>query len=456
MAELLVHDAAELVVGPATTTADSDHSAGGNLETYEDGALAVADGTVVAAGRTDVVCEEHPPETAERVIDAAGKTVVPGFVDSHTHALFAGDRSDEFVARSEGKSYTEIMDAGGGIAVSVEAVREATDAQLRANLSRELDVMLAHGTTTAEVKSGYGLDTETERRMLDAIRSVDETHPVDLVATFMGAHAVPAGRNTDEYVEAVIEEQLPAVAEQGVAQFCDVFCEAGVFEVEQSRRILTAAQEAGLQVKLHAEEFERIGGAQLAADLGAVSADHLLAANEEDADALREAGVVATFMPATALALDEPYADPTAFLDGPVALGTDLNPSCFVHSMPTVTALAVMGMGLHPSRAIRAATRGGARALGVSDTVAGTNSARGSGSEPAAETRTAQGRRLDSGCGTLQEGTTADFTVFDLPSHVHIPYNAGTNRVETVIKGGSIVHESGTVGGVASPEGTDE
>jgi len=407
MTTVVVHSASELVVGPAE---DEGQNA---LETYEDGAVAIEDGTVVQAGETEAVCREHPTENADRAIDASGETVIPGFVDPHTHALFAGDRSDEFVARIEGKTYTEIMAAGGGIAATVEAVRDASDETLLANLERQLDTMLAHGTTTAEVKTGYGLDTETELRMLDVIRQADQSHPVDLVPTFLGAHAVPAEMDADEYTEQVIDDQLPAVAEQGIAEFCDVFCEADVIDVEQSRRILTAGREHGLESKLHAEEFSRIGGAKLAAELGAVSADHLLAATAEDAQSLLEAGVVPTFLPATALALGEEYADPSAFLDGPVALGTDLNPACFVHSMGMVTSLACMGMGLRPGRAIRGATSDAALAVDRTD-----------------------------GTGTLAAGTTADLAVVDLPSATHIPYNAGTNRVETVLKDGDVLVEN--------------
>ncbi|PSP23527.1 imidazolonepropionase [Halobacteriales archaeon QH_10_65_19] len=383
----------------------------------ESAAVAVVDGDIAAVGPTGEVCREYPPENADRAIDASGKTVLPGFVDPHTHAVFAGDRSDEFVAKIEGKSYTEIMAAGGGIPVTVEAVQDASEDELVDGLCEQLDVMLAHGTTTAEVKSGYGLDTETELRMLAAIERADERHPVDLVPTFMGAHEVPQGEETEAYVESVVEEQLPAVADQEIAQFCDVFCEEGVFDVEQSQRVLEAGREHGLAPKIHAEEFSRIGGAALAADLGATSADHLLQATDEDARALAEAGVVPTLLPATAFVLGEPYADPDPFLDAgaPLALGSDLNPSCFVHSVPFVVSLACLRMGLLPGQAIRGATRNAARALDCD------------------------------GTGTLAEGTAADLAVVDLPSHVHLAANAGTNRVETVVADGAVVVDDGRV-----------
>jgi imidazolonepropionase len=421
--DTVVHSADEVFTAEGGASGEGSASGekgrDGERDSYEDAAIAVVDGTVAVVGPTEAVCREYPPENVDRAIDASGKTVLPGFVDPHTHAVFAGDRSDEFVARIEGKTYTEIMDAGGGIPVTVEAVREASEAELADALCAQLDVMLAHGTTTAEVKSGYGLDTETELRMLAAVQRADDRHPVDLVPTFMGAHAVPGNRETGAYVDSVIREQLPAVADQGVAEFCDVFCEEGVFDVEQSRAVLEAGREHGLEPKIHAEEFSRIGGAQLAADLGAVSADHLLQAVDEDARALTDAGVVPTLLPATAFALGEAYADPAPFLEvgTPIALGSDLNPSCFVHSMPLVVSLACLEMELHPARAIRGATRNAALALD-----------------------------RDGGHGTLAEGTPGDLVVFDLPSHVHVPYNAGTNRVETVVKGGDVVVD-GTRGG---------
>ena len=401
--ETVVHSASE--VFPAEDGED------------ESAAVAVVDGDIAAVGPTGEVCRKYPPENADRAIDASGKTVLPGFVDPHTHAVFAGDRSDEFVAKIEGKSYTEIMAAGGGIPVTVEAVQDASEDELVDGLCEQLDVMLAHGTTTAEVKSGYGLDTETELRMLAAIERADERHPVDLVPTFMGAHEVPQGEETEAYVESVVEEQLPAVADQEIAQFCDVFCEEGVFDVEQSQRVLEAGREHGLAPKIHAEEFSRIGGAALAADLGATSADHLLQATDEDARALAEAGVVPTLLPATAFVLGEPYADPDPFLDAgaPLALGSDLNPSCFVHSVPFVVSLACLRMGLLPGQAIRGATRNAARALDRD------------------------------GTGTLAEGTAADLAVVDLPSHVHLAANAGTNRVETVVADGDVVVDDGRV-----------
>lgn len=407
MSELtaVVYDAAEVVVGEGEKTP---------LTRIEDAAVAVEDGHVAAVGPTDEVTREYPVENAHHAVDASGRSVVPGFVDAHTHTCFAGDRSDEFEAKLRGKTYQEIMAEGGGILRTVRATREASDDELLHSLLAHLDVMLSHGSTTVEVKSGYGLDTDTELRMLDAIRRADEQHPVDVVATFMGAHAVPEGRDTDDYVAEVVSEQLPAVETQGVAEFCDVFCEEGVFSVDQSRRVLDAGIEHGLTPKVHAEEFVHLGGAKLAADVGAASADHLLQADAADIDVLVDAGVTPVFLPGTAFTLDTEYADARAFLDAgaQVAVATDFNPNCYSQSMPFAVALACTGMKLTPAEALVAATEGGARAL-----------------------------NRDSGLGTLREGAPADLVVLDAPSYRHVPYNVGVNPVASVLKSGVVVHE---------------
>ncbi|WP_227353127.1 imidazolonepropionase [Haladaptatus salinisoli] len=399
----VVHGAAQVV------TVEEDSSLG----IYEDAAIAVVDGEVARVGATGPVTREYPPENAEYAIDARGKAVVPGFVDPHTHALFAGDRSDEFEAKLRGKTYQEILAEGGGILRTVRATREASDEELLSNLLSHLDTMLAHGTTTVEVKSGYGLDTGTELRMLDVIARADDRHAVDVVPTFMGAHAVPEGRDADDYVDEVVEEQIPTVAEQGIARFCDVFCEEGVFSVPQSRRVLVTGEEHGLTPKVHAEELAHIGGTQLAARLGATSADHLLYATREDVDAVVEAGVVPVLLPGTAFGLGAEYADARAFLDAgaPVAVATDFNPNCYSQSMGFAASLSCVEMGMTPAEALVAGTKNAAKALDIED-----------------------------GTGTLQPGAPGDMAVLDAPSYVHVPYNFGVNAVETVVKGGEVVH----------------
>jgi imidazolonepropionase len=382
------------------------------LDVVEDGAIAVVDGVVAAAGPSEAITREYPPENATRTIDAGGSAVVPGFVDPHTHAVFAGDRSDEFAARLRGRDYQDILAEGGGILRTVCAVHEASDEALLDALLDRLDAMLAAGTTTAEIKSGYGLDRETELRMLSVIERADDSHPVDIVPTFMGAHAVPEGTTAESYTETVIEEQVPAVAEQGVATFCDVFCEEDVFSVEQARRILEAGRDHGLTPKLHAEEFTRLGGSQLAAELGATSADHLLHATDEDLSALGEAGVVPTYLPAAAFSLGESYADATPARERglPVALGTDFNPNCHSTSMPMTIALASLGMSLTPEAALVGATRAAALALDLHD-----------------------------GRGTLRADAPGDLVVLDAPSHVHLPYRFGELPIDRVYKGGELV-----------------
>jgi imidazolonepropionase len=403
--DAVVYGASEVLVGP--------NADGSGAVTVTDGAVAIADGRVVAVGPTDAVTREYPPEEAVAAVDASGGTVLPGFVDSHTHALFAGDRSDEFAAKLRGATYADILAEGGGILRTVRAVREASDETLLRGLLDRLDTVLATGTTTLEVKSGYGLDTETELRMLAVLAEADARHPVDVVPTFMGAHAVPEGREADEYVDEVVDEQLPAVAEQGVAEFCDVFCEEGVFSVAQSRRVLEAGTAHDLTPKVHAEELTHHGGAALAAELGAASADHLLHATHEDARVLAETDVTAVLLPGTAFSLGAEYADPARFREAgaTVAVASDFNPNCYAPAMPFAATLACVGMGMAPDEAVLAATHGGASALDRADR------------------------------GTLREGALGDCLVLDAPSHVHVPYRFGDTPVAAVLKRGVVVRD---------------
>ena len=386
---------------------------GAGLSVVEDGAVAVEDGTVAAVGPTAEVTRAYPPENADAAVDATGKTVLPGYVDPHTHAVFAGDRVDEFAAKLGGKTYGEIGAEGGGILRTVRAVREATREELVGNLLAHLDAMLAHGTTTAEVKSGYGLSVDDEVKMLEAVREADDRHPVDLVATFLGAHAVPEGSDADAYVDSVVDEQLPAVADADLAVFCDVFCDEGAFTREQSRRVLEAGVEHGLAPKIHAEEFAHTGAARLAADLEATSADHLLRATPDDAAAMADAGVMPVLLPGTAFALGAEYADPDPFADAglPVALATDFNPNCYARSMEFAVTLACNGMRMSPEEAMLGATARAAAALA-----------------------------LDDGAGTLREGAPGDLVVADVPRFEYVPYTADVRTTETVLKAGEVVH----------------
>jgi len=404
MTDLVVYGASQVA-----TPTDEDE-----MVTFRDAAVAIEDGIVTAIGSTEEVTRDHPPENATDAVDAAGRTVLPGFVDPHTHAAFAGDRADEFTAKLAGADYQDILAEGGGILRTVRATRDASRDQLVENLLAQLDVMLAHGTTTAEVKSGYGLDVETEVKMLEAIDEAASRHPIDVVPTFMGAHAVPEDTAPEEYVDRVVEEQLPVVAKHDLAEFCDVFCEAGVFSVDQSRRVLEAGVEQGLTPKIHADEFDRLGGSQLAADIGATSADHLLQSTEADITALGEANVTPVLLPGTAFSLAADYADAPAFegADVPVAIATDFNPNCYSQSMEFTIELACNGMRMTPSSALRSATVTAANAIDRTD-----------------------------GLGTLREGSPGDLVVADVPDYQHLPYNFGVQNVQTVVKNGEVVHD---------------
>ena len=387
----------------------------GPLGVIRGGALAAAQGKIVWVGKTSQVHKAVWLLEGGRELDAHGRVVLPGFVDSHTHLVFAGSREGEFARRIAGASYQEIAAAGGGILSTVEATRDATTDELVAFAGRRLDLVLRHGTTTLEAKSGYGLTTADEVKMLEAIRLLQDPHPVEVHATFCAAHEVPPefrGR-TDAYLDLVVEEMLPQVAQKRLAEYCDVFCEAGVFSVEQARRVLRAGAERGLRAKLHADEFARSGGAALAAELGALSADHLLHASVEDVRAMKAAGVTATLLPGTAFFLGLPYAPARAFLETGVrvALATDFNPgSSYTPNMQLVITLACTQMRMTVEEAIRAATLGGAGALG-----------------------------LETQVGALTPDRWCDLIVLDLPNYYHLPYLYGVNHVQTVVKAGQLV-----------------
>lgn len=346
--------------------------------------------------------------------NARGRCLLPGFVDSHTHFVFGGERAEEFSWRLNGESYMSIMERGGGIVSTVKATRSSNFVQLRSKAEGFLKQMNAMGVTTVEGKSGYGLDKDTELLQLRVMRSLnnDEHKRVDIVPTFLGAHAVPeeySGR-TDDYVDYIIREVMPAVVENQVAEFCDVFCEQGVFSIEQSRRLLLAAKEMGLGLKLHADEIVPLGGAGLAAELSAVSADHLLHASDADIRAMAQKGVVATLLPLTAFALKEPYARGREMIDAgcAVALATDLNPgSCFSGSIPLTFALACIYMKMNIEEAITALTLNGAAALNRADSI-----------------------------GSIEVGKKGDFAVLNTDNYHFLPYYIGMNCVNATVKEG--------------------
>jgi imidazolonepropionase len=334
----------------------------GRLEVISDGALATTGERIVFAGPTaDLERTVTLPGDA-RVIDAREWSILPGFVDAHTHAVFAGDRRAELQRRLAGETYASIAATGGGIVSTVTATRAATEDELTAHARARLDRMLAGGTTTCEIKSGYGLDLESELKMLRVVRRLDRSHPIDIAATFMGAHEVPVEHRSDRarYVDLVVDEMIPAVAAAGLAEWCDVFCETGVFTADESRRILVAGQRAGLKARIHADELGASGGSQVAAAVGARSADHLIFVPPDGIAAMSRAGVVATLLPTAAFYLKlGRFAPARALIDAgvAVALATDVNPGGgFSPSMPFAMTLACFAMGLTFEEALTAAT----------------------------------------------------------------------------------------------------
>jgi len=411
---LVIRHAAQVVTCSGTQAKRGKEMA--MLSPIEDGCVVIEGGEITAVGRTGEIEKQLCGFTGE-VIDADGKAVLPGFVDSHTHTIFSGDRVEEFSWRLVGKSFLEILERGGGIISTVRATRAAPAEALYEEAFLRLDSMLAHGVTTVEIKSGYGLDLDTEIKQLEVARRLDATHPVDVVPTFLGAHATPpeyAG-NQDGYVDFIEDIVLPAVCEKELAEFCDVFCDTGVFSVEQARKLLQRAKELGLKLKLHADEIACLGGAELSAELGAVSADHLLHASDRGINAMAEAGVIAGLLPGTAFCLGERFARARHMIESglAVALATDLNPGTFYsESIPFVFALAVFGMHMSVEETVTALTINAAAALGRADRI-----------------------------GSIDPGKKADLIILTLPSYVHIPYRTGVNIVDTVVKNGSVVWE---------------
>jgi imidazolonepropionase len=357
------------------------------------------------------ICKSVPSRGMDLVIDANEAIVLPGLVDPHTHAVFAGTREDEFLARLQGKPYDE-----GGIQSTARAVVAASEKDLVQGTLPRLQLMLESGTTTVEIKSGYGLSLEGETKLLLAIRSLRKSAPMRVIPTFLGAHAFPEGVRRDDYISTIITEMIPAVRRRRLAQFCDVFCDQGFFSLDETRTILRAAQGAGLRLKLHADELADVGGAELAADLQATSADHLLRTNEHGMQRLREAGVIPVLLPGTAFTLGSDYAPARKMinLDLPIALATDFNPgTCLIYSMWVIIALAVMKMGLTIEEALTASTLNAAAALDLSSDV-----------------------------GSIEEGKRADLILLDLENYRQIPYFFGYNPVRMVICNGEIAFDT--------------
>jgi imidazolonepropionase len=410
---MLIHSAVQVVSPLGGPQRGQDL---GKLTILEDGGILVRSGKILELGPSAVLLNKYPQEDR---YDAGGKVLLPGFVDPHTHVVWAGDRAQEFESRLAGKSYLEILEAGGGILSTVQATRQASLEELKEQTRARIHSMFAHGTTTLEAKTGYGLDKDTERKSLQALLELDEDEPADIIITYLGAHAVPPEFRGDPagYTAHLCEQLLPDLAEWWPRQtdrplpYVDVFCERGAFDLEQSRRILEKARELGFPTKIHADEFENLGGAKLAAELGAVSADHLVVTSGEDINALGRSETVAVALPCTPFGLAEPEYTPAGQIleaNGILAIATDLNPgTAWCENMQFAIALACRYLKLTPAQALAAATINAAAAIGQANRV-----------------------------GSLEPGKDADIIILDIPDYRHLGYRFGINLVSAVIKKG--------------------
>lgn len=406
MVDLLVKDAAQLAYYPDYDAKEPQFISGGSL--------AIAEGKIVALGETREMVDAI--QRTQEVIEARGCLVTPGLIDSHTHLVFAGSREEEFVRRMAGESYLSIASEGGGILSTVRATRQASEEELTELGNARLASMLACGTTTVESKSGYGLDMESELKCLRVTERLRELQPIRLVSTFLGAHAIPPEYKADRggYVRLITDEMLPRVAEEGLVEFCDVFCDAGAFTVQEMETILLRAKELGYSLKAHLDEFENLGGVEVATRLGATSVDHLSKSGREEARACARSGTVATFLPATTFHLGESdFADARTFIEAgaEVAVASDFNPgSAYCENLSASIIIACAYLHMRPREILRAMTVAGALALNIGD-----------------------------GRGVFKEGAPADVVVWNAHSWNYLVYHWGVNLVKRVIVGGKVV-----------------
>ena len=385
------------------------------LAPIHDGAVAISGNSIVFVGTTNELFSNFSPNGKTVIIDATNRLVTPGFVDPHTHIIFDGFRENELEMKLAGKTYLEILESGGGILKTVKATRKASLETLIQNGKKILNRMMEYGTTTMETKSGYGLDVENEIKSLLAAKELNLEHPMDVISTFLGAHAVPPEYEgeTDDYIDLIISEMIPKVAQEELAEFCDVFCEEGIFSVVQTKKILKAAMKYGLKPQIHIDEIVDTNGALLAAELNAVQTGHMLKSNDEGLRAMKKAQTIATLLPGTPFCLMmRDYAPARKIIEYgiPIALATDLNPNCWTESMQIIIALACYHMKLSPAEALTAATINAACALQKQEQI-----------------------------GSIEVGKKADLIIFDVPNHNFIPYQFGVNLVSKVIKNGKVV-----------------
>lgn len=414
-ATLLIKNIGQLITmeGPVPRIGDKMKE----IDLIENGGIAVAGDEILAVGKSDETVGRVSLAEGCKVIDAKKCVATPGFIDAHTHPVFSKTRHDEFEMRMAGKSYQEIAAAGGGIRASVRDLRETPVPILTEKTTRRLDMMLASGSTTIEAKSGYGLSTDAEIKSLEILKNISETHPIEIIPTFLGAHEIPDEYrdNRKKYIDLVINEMIPAVAEGKLAEFCDIFCEEGVFNIEESRRIMTAALDHGLKLKFHADELASSGGAELAAEMGATSAEHLIFVSDKGIKDLAKSGTVAVLLPGTSFSLNNGhYAPARKMIENGVivALATDCNPgSSYSESLQIMVTLAALHYKMTAAEAISAVTVNAASAISHSDQF-----------------------------GQLRVGRIADIVLWNMNDYRELPYHYGVNLVNKVIKKGKVVY----------------
>jgi imidazolonepropionase len=386
-----------------------------NLAIIKNGAVAVQKGNIIFVGKTEEMLRIYDIKEIPCIIDAENKLVTPGFVDPHTHIIFDGSRENELEMKLAGKTYLEILETGGGILKTVRATRKASLEKLIQNGKKILDKMIQYGTTTVEAKSGYGLTVEDEIKSLKAARELNKIHPIDIISTFLGAHAIPPEfkDNPNGYVDLIIKEMLPRIAKDNLAEFCDVFCEQEIFSIPQTRKIIQAAKEMGLKPQVHIDEIYDTNGASFAVEIGAIQTGHLLKSNDDGLKKMANAKTIATLLPGTPFCLmlqDYAPARKMIELEIPVAIATDLNPNCWTESMLMIIALSCYNMKMKPAEALTAATLNAACAIQRQDRI-----------------------------GSLEVGKKADIIIFDVPNHDFLAYQFGVNLINKVIKNGKII-----------------